>query len=884
LTSRPRDNARGATDNIILARLSPDQRIWVVSSCLALITLGLYLTVVRHLEPIHSLPLPWWALGAMFCLGEVFVVQFDIRQDAVSFSLSEIPLVLGLFFVDPASLLLAQVVGAGAALALHRRQKAIKLAFNLSLLSFQACVALLLFHPIVSLGDPLGPSGWVGTLVVTHSLDVLSSVAVALVIALKGSKPMVVRGLLGVGTAITFANTGLALLAVIIVWTHPASSWLLLVTAAVVFLALHAHGSLRRTHNKLRVLYESSRAAETSTDIETMIVSILARARDMLRAEVAEITLFGSGVEEPASRMTLGPQERLESHKQVHLDPTQGVWARVVAEERGVLLPRPMRSERLRAHFAARGIRDVIVVPMRAEAGLIGTLLVANRMGDLATFDEEDLNLLETLARHLSVSLEQGRLLERLRQEAATNEYLARHDGLTGLPNRMWFLQRLTEAIAELSNRNESLAVVLMDLDRFKEVNDTLGHHNGDELLKEIGRRLRELPGEHPVARLGGDEFAVLLSTVEDTQTALEQARGIVRSLDAPIELEALQVDVRASAGLAVFPTDGEDASILLQRADVAMYLAKEAHSDCEPYSSERDPYSPTRLGLIAELRTAVEQRDVFLMYQPQVDLRTGDLRGLEALARWEHPSRGLVPPGEFIPIAEHAGIIKPLTLLALDTSLSERQSILSGRVAVPVSVNLSARTLQDESFPDDVTRLLDSYGVPASGLCLELTESSIMADPERSRSMLNRLSEAGIRLSMDDFGTGYSSLSYLSRLPLDEIKIDRSFVMRMARDARDASIVQSTIDLGHDLGLRVVAEGIEDEETFGLLLGLGCDIAQGYWISPPLRSSRLQDWLRDRSGMTPAGSVAVGVERSPIEGLREVEVLAEHRSRRRSG
>jgi diguanylate cyclase (GGDEF)-like protein len=851
---------------------------------MALVSLGLYVLIVRRLQPVHPLPVPWWVLGAMFGLAEVFVVKFEIRRGTVSFSLNEIPLVLGLFFADPTNLVLGQTAGAAAALALHRRQKPIKLAFNLSLLSLQACLALLVFHPILSLGDPLGPVGWGATLLVTHTLDVVSSLMVGMAISLREAKPIALRGLLGVGTAITFANTGLALLAVIIVWAHPASSWLLLVAAVVVFLGFHAHGSLRRAHNQLRVLYESNRAAEAATDVESMLFSIMSGARDMLRAEMAEITLFGTAALGPASRITLGPQERWEVHREVHLDPTRGVWARVVAEEHGVVLARPIRSERLRAHLAASMVRDAVVVPMRAEEGVIGTMLVANRLEDQASFDEDDLNLLETIARQTSVSLEKGRLLERLRQEAVTNEYMALHDHLTDLPNRVWFLERLREAIEQARSKGVCVAVVLMDLDRFKEVNDTLGHHNGDELLKEIGRRLRGLVADDLVARLGGDEFAVLLSSTPDRETALQDAKGIVRSLRTPFEVERLEIDVSASAGVAVFPADGEDASTLLQKADVAMYVAKEARSECEPYAPQRDPYSPTRLALIAELRTAVERKDVSLVYQPQVDLRSGGLAGVEALARWEHPRRGPIPPNQFIPIAEHAGIIKNLTLLAVETALFERQSILAKELGdMPVSVNLSARMLQDENFPEDVTHLLDRYGVPRGGLCLELTESSIMADPDHSRAMLQRLSEAGVRLSIDDFGTGYSSLSYLSRLPLDEIKIDRSFVIRMVQDARDASIVRSTIGLGHALGLTVVAEGIEDDETLAVLARLGCDVAQGYHVGLPLPSGRLQEWLKDRGVMIPVDGVEAGSPGPSTEPRSEVEVLAEHRIRKRA-
>jgi diguanylate cyclase (GGDEF)-like protein len=839
---------------------------------MALAALGLFLLIVRNLEPVHLLPLPWWALAAMFALAEVFVVQFEIRRGTVSFSLSEIPLVLGLFFASPSGLVVGQVAGAAAALALHRRQKPIKLAFNLSLLALQACLAVALFHPILSLGDPLGPAGWLATLTVTHTLDVVSSFMVSLAISLTEAKSLTLRGLLGVGTAVTFANTGLALLAVIIVWAHPASSWLLLVAAGVVFLGLHAHGSLRRAHKQLRVLYESNRAAEGAPDVESMLSSILAGAREMLRAEVAEITLFGDAPGEPGSRITLGPGDRRSLDRALRLDPREGVWARVVAQEQGVVLARPMRHERPHTRVAATPVDDAVVVPLRTEEGIIGTMLVGNRLEDQETFGEDDLALLETIARQTSVTLEKGRLLERLREEAAANEYMAQHDLLTGLPNRVRFLDRLDQAIEEAAATETCVAVVLIDLDRFKEVNDTLGHHNGDELLKEIGRRLAGAVGDELVARLGGDEFAVLRSSVADRETAIREGRTIVRSLHIPFEVEGLQVDVSASAGVAVFPADGLDASTLLQRADVAMYLAKEARTECEPYASDRDPYSPTRLTLVGDLRTAVENQEVFLVYQPLLDLRTGGVAGVEALARWEHPRLGLIPPSQFIPIAEHTGTIKRLTLLALETALSERRSSLAAVLGeVPVSVNLSARMLQSEEFPLEVIRLLERYGVPRGGLCLELTESSIMADPDRSRNMLTRLSEAGVRVSIDDFGTGYSSLSYLSRLALDELKIDRSFVSRMVHDSRDASIVESTISLGHALGLSVVAEGVEDEERLRILARMGCDVAQGYHVGLPSSPDALGTWAQKIEGM---GS----------DHTSGVESLAEHRVRRQLG
>jgi diguanylate cyclase (GGDEF)-like protein len=424
-------------------------------------------------------------------------------------------------------------------------------------------------------------------------------------------------------------------------------------------------------------------------------------------------------------------------------------------------------------------------------------------------------------------------------------EHQALHDALTGLPNRSLFHDRAQQAILAARRQRRRVAVLLLDLDRFKEVNDTLGHHVGDLLLKEIGPRLQGVLRESDtVARLGGDEFGVVLPEVADPAEVEAVAERIIAALRPPIVTETLRLDVEASTGIALYPDHGNDADTLLQRADVAMYVAKGAPDGYATYSPDHDHYSPQRLGLVGDLRQAVTAGQLLLCYQPKVRLPSMSVAGFEALARWEHPEQGPIPPDEFIPLAEQTGIIKPLTLLVLERALLQCRHWHNAGRQIGVAVNLSARTIHDPEFPNEVERLLHAAQLDPRWLTLELTESTVMADPARSMETLSRLHGMGVELSIDDFGTGYSSLAYLKRLPVDEIKIDRSFVMNMANDDNDAVIVRSTIELGQNLGLRVVAEGVETAQVRDQLTVMRCDLAQGYLLSRPIPADEANHWL----------------------------------------
>ena len=499
-----------------------------------------------------------------------------------------------------------------------------------------------------------------------------------------------------------------------------------------------------------------------------------------------------------------------------------------------------------------------VAVPITSHGrAAVGVLVVNSRYAPMAaTISHETTQLY--LALLLGLSLVYAILLLNqssaklrlqavsLRRLAEDTEYLAHHDGLTGLPNRVLLRDRLHQAIMLHKRKDESFAIFHLDLDRFKEVNDTLGHFSGDQLLREVADRLQKtLRESDTVARLGGDEFAVLLPAV-DPAGAVVAAEKVLKSLQRPFIIQSLTLQVDVSIGIAFYPNHGRDFDELMQHADSVMYLAKRKRSG---YESDRDvdaaESQANRLGLAAELRVAIDRGELRLHYQPRASLASGEIVGVEALVRWQHPERGAISPDEFIPLAEQGGLIRTLTLWVIEEALSQCRRWLDMGVDLPVSVNLSTRDLIDQQLPEVIGEALERTGVSADKLEVEITESVIMADPVRAREVLTRLRETGVHASIDDFGTGYSSLGYLRRLPVDQLKIDRSFVLNMTSDDQDEIIVQSTIDLAHNLGLTVVAEGAETLETLERLRELGCDSVQGYVLSRPLPPEQVVAWLR---------------------------------------
>ncbi len=434
---------------------------------------------------------------------------------------------------------------------------------------------------------------------------------------------------------------------------------------------------------------------------------------------------------------------------------------------------------------------------------------------------------------------------ERRRVQKAL-EHQTRHDALTGLPNRLLLGERLAEALtAGAQSAHQQVGVLVLDLDHFKEVNETFGLPAGDRLLEQVGPRLQsEIRARDLVARLGGDEFAVLLPDT-DAAAATTLAARLLDALQRPFEVQGQQLDVAASIGVAIFPKDGDDPDTLLRRADIALFVAKQARGAFVRYAPEHEKQGASRLTLMAELRQALHDNDqLFLQFQPIVDLRDRSLAGVETLVRWQHPRRGLVSPLEFVPFAEKTGLIQPLTKWVLLTALRQCVAWYRDGHPIPVSVNISMRDLVDPGFPDLVARLIREAEADPSWVRLEITESVIMTEPERAIDTLSQLRKLGVRLAVDDFGTGYSSLAYLHRLPIHEIKIDKSFVSAMAGEVSRTNIVRASIDLGHSLRLESIAEGVEDARTYDVLAALACDMAQGYFISKPLLAVEVLPWL----------------------------------------
>ena len=437
------------------------------------------------------------------------------------------------------------------------------------------------------------------------------------------------------------------------------------------------------------------------------------------------------------------------------------------------------------------------------------------------------------------------------RAQSDLNAYQATHDELTGLPNRALFATLLDSALTAACEADGSVAVVLLDLDRFKDINDTLGHRYGDYLLQQIGPRIGAVLRDVDVlARLGGDEFVLRFPSHATGQpavhAALDLTRRILDALHEPFMVDDVSLAVEASAGIAVWPAHGDTGDVLLQHADIAMYLAKSRHEDLAIYNSALDGHNPRKLTLLSQLRGAVDNGELVLHFQPLVDIDSGVVVGAEALVRWNHPDEGLLPPGEFVPLAEGSGFIHELTRFVLQSACAQAKAWESAGTPIVVSANISARCLLDTGLPQSVASILLATELPPQLLKLELTETAIIADPDRARSIISRLHTLGVGLSIDDFGTGYTSLSFLRDLPVQEIKIDRSFVTNMLTHPKDAIIVRTGVELAHRLGLASVAEGIEDAETYAALAALGCTTAQGFHLSRPMPSQAFDSWLAD--------------------------------------
>jgi diguanylate cyclase (GGDEF)-like protein len=484
------------------------------------------------------------------------------------------------------------------------------------------------------------------------------------------------------------------------------------------------------------------------------------------------------------------------------------------------------------ALVASTWIARSITNPIRKLGALAQRIEEGDYSQTVVVDSEDEIGQLASVINHMNVGIadRESKIVE-----------LANLDPLTKLPNRTLFLNRLGQAILETNPKRWQVAVMVMDLDRFREVNDILGHHVGDLLLQEVARRLQTIVtwNSDTVARLGGDEFAVLLM-VNDVAGARVLANKLLKTFDQPILLEGQEIIINTSIGIAHFPEHGDDVNALMSNADIAMYAAKRSNAGYVVYDSSLSWQTQEHLSLMAELRHAVNNEELTVYYQPKLDLKTGLISHAEALIRWVHPVRGLLPPDNFIPFAERTGFIVIITQWVVENVIRQQQEWRKLGVMLNVSINISARDLLNPKLPEFFAKLMKTYNVPPQCLLLEITESSIMANPQGALNIMNELRDMGISLSVDDFGTGYSSLAYLKKLPVSELKIDRSFVMQMENDSDDVTIVRSTIDLAHNMELSVVAEGVENQVVYAMLTEMGCDFVQGYFVSPPVTAQNL--------------------------------------------
>ncbi|HUS16166.1 MAG TPA: EAL domain-containing protein [Chloroflexia bacterium] len=609
-----------------------------------------------------------------------------------------------------------------------------------------------------------------------------------------------------------------------------------------------AEERLRRRNEELAALHDTALGLINQRDPDSLLEAILARATALL--DTAHGYIYVTDIQ-PDTLIIRSGTGMFAHQLGYRLRRGSGLAGQVwdtgqplIVDDYSTWSGRQVDLDRL-------AIRAVVGIPLWAGGVIVGVIGLAYEEAS-RPIPTEVLPLLTRFGQLASLALENARLYSAAQQEVADRTraearlaHLALHDPLTDLPNRSLLHERLTAA---LHTTQGPLALLVMDLDRFKDVNDTLGHYLGDLLLREVGMRLSGAvrPGAL-VARLGGDEFAVLLPH-SDRPAAARVARKLLKVLERPFVLEGQHLDVRGSIGVAVSPAHGGDSTSLLRHADVAMYQAKRGRSGYAVYDAHDDPYSAERLALSSALRRAIEQDELVLYYQPKMSHQSRRITGVEALIRWAHPERGLLEPDQFLALAEHTGLIKELSHWVLTTALRQCRQWGDTGLSLPVAVNLSMGDLHDPHLPDVVARLLQTAGVAPGMLRVEITEGAAMADVSRTLAVLTQLRNSGVQLAVDDFGTGHSSLAQLQRLPLDQLKIDKTFVRDMTRNANDAAIVRSTIGLGHQLGLSVIAEGIEDHATWDLLTEWGCDEGQGYYLSRPLPAARVRAWVAQRT------------------------------------
>ena len=821
--------------------------IYAFSVSLALVTAALCLKgPLQGLAPLRELA-PQAAMFGIICVlwavADWMPVSLHYRGNTFLVVLEDGPLLLGLVFLSPNLLVLSAAAAALFVFTVVRRQAPMKVTFNVAATALGIAVAAVVFRELLGSHSPVSLAGWTAATAALISFQALSPVALRVVTTLAGQSARKRAGIiqLAIQAMLMAASMCLALAFLDAAWFDPWTVLPLFLVAALIIVAYRGYARLSLRFSSLEHLYDFSRKmGMASLEPSSMSVDVLKEVCTVMRARRAELILAEpSGI---PRRITFDDRGA-SGIEPITLDEasivTQTIYTGEASLHNSAAEGRTESIDPIAGEY-----RDAMVAPLMNRHTAIGAIIAIDRDEELDSFDDDDLKLFGTLVAHASASLERARLVEELRYEVDSKSHQATHDMLTGLPNRMLFLTRAATALSE----SKGVAIVLLDIDRFKDVNDTLGHAIGDRLLCEISERLlRAVSGRATVARLGGDEFALVIADVTEPDRAVAIVNDLNNEMSRPIKMDGLTLAVTASAGIAMAPEHGDDVALLLQRADIAMYVAKERRGTVEVYSVEHDQSMQRLLMLGGLLTHALETgSELSLMYQPIGDVRSRDIAYVEALCRWNHPVQGFIPPEEFIGIAEQMGLIPQITDFVLNEGCAQLARWREAGITIGLAVNVSGREFADINLVERVQTCLRRYDIPAHLLTLEVTETEIMADIGAATKVLYELSARGIKLGIDDYGTGYSSLQYLHRLPVNELKIDRSFVTNLPNEASNRIIVRSSIQMAHSLGLYVIAEGAEDELTCAMLAEAECDFIQGYYLSKPKEASVLQEWLLD--------------------------------------
>ncbi|MBB4695387.1 diguanylate cyclase (GGDEF)-like protein [Actinoplanes abujensis] len=795
----------------------------------------------------------YWPEGllALAGIGLVYVGVFHvvIRRSAYGIVLVEVPFVLVLYYLPPAMVI--SVVAIATLITQVIRSAVItptKLWFNVAKASAGITLASLVVAALPHY-DGRDPRTWLilaGALLVYTATDVFSFAGVMTVVQGLRAGQDVLRG--GVpGMIIASINVVIGLIFLVAFEATHWSAVLLALLVGALILILRSFAEFFRQHRTLAEVYELTKAVREASDGAGLPDVLLGRVQALMRSEYATLWLAPQD-RHPEVLLTA----RVENKGLLDISPTPAsVRERAVAGGGALAVgPSFVETQDLRKPLRDSKIKDVLIVPLRSGQTTIGTLEVVNRLGDARSFRPADIQVLETIATHAAAAVENGRLVDRLL-------YDAYHDRLTAMPNR----RRVTDALAEsvkVRAEDEVVAVLLFDVDGQRDVNESMGHAAGDKLLAEVAGRLRSIAGPGAlVGRIGGDEFVVTLRA-ESTDATVQLATEMREQLRGPMTVGTLTLDVDTAVGVAVYPDHGGDPEMLLQRAELAGNAAKVLPYGVQLFHPALESRAVRRLGIAADLRTALDNGALDVYFQPKVTLTDRHLVGVECLARWQHPAQGEVAPEDFVAVAEHTGQLSRLTEVVLTEGLRRCREWADQDRPLSIAVNLSVRTLLDSRFPDQVATLLEQYGVAAAQVTFEISEPGMLNDIERVLPTLYRLRDLGVKLSVDDFGTGASSLSYLRQWPVQEVKIDDSFVQGMATDTGDLAIVRAVISLAREFGLTVVAEGVESELTLDLLEEMGCEIGQGYLFSRPLPYERLEAWFSAQTepATTDAGEV----------------------------